>query len=82
MNAKFDDLTLALVNAWNVGGTIPLPEAHMAPRSREDAYAIQDRIAEILGDRCVGRKVGAAVPAVQVMEGHDGPIPGRLFAGT
>lgn len=36
-------------------------------------------MAEILGDRCVGWKVGAAVPAVQVMEGHDGPIPGRLF---
>lgn len=37
-------------------------------------------MAEILGDRCVGWKVGAAVPAVQIMEGHDGPITGRLLA--
>jgi 2-keto-4-pentenoate hydratase len=80
MQPIFEDLAQSLVNAWNAGGTIPLPGAEAAPRSRADAYWIQDRFAEILGDQCVGWKVGAAVPAVQVMEGHDGPIPGRLFA--
>ena len=79
MNSKFEVLASDLVNAWNAGATIPLPEANLAPRSRKDAYAIQDRFAQVLGDRCVGWKVGAAVPAVQVMEGHDGPIVGRLF---
>jgi 2-keto-4-pentenoate hydratase len=76
----FEELAQELAKAWNAGGTIALPLAEGAPRSRTEAFAIQDRMAEILGDRCVGWKVGAAVPAVQVMEGHDGPITGRLFA--
>lgn len=80
MQSQFEELTRSLVNAWNVGGHIALPPAELAPQSRADAFVIQDRFAEILGDRCVGWKVGAAVPAVQVMEGHDGPIVGRLFA--
>jgi 2-keto-4-pentenoate hydratase len=80
MQPKFERLTQSLVAAWNAGGTIALAALEDAPRSRADAYVIQDRFAEILGDRCVGWKVGAAVPAVQVMEGHDGPIVGRLFA--
>lgn len=80
MNNKFEALTAALVAAWNAGDMIPVPPAEEAPRNRRDAYDIQDRFAQILGDRCIGWKVGAAVPAVQTMEGHDGPIPGRLFA--
>jgi 2-keto-4-pentenoate hydratase len=80
MQPVFEDLAQQLAKAWNAGRTIALPVAEAAPRSRTDAFAIQDRMAEILGDRCVGWKVGAAVPAVQVMEGHDGPITGRLFA--
>ena len=80
MQPNFEALAQSLAKAWNAGGTIALPAAEAAPRSRADAFAIQDRMAEILGDQCVGWKVGAAVPAVQIMEGHDGPITGRLFA--
>jgi 2-keto-4-pentenoate hydratase len=80
MQPVFEELAQSLAKAWSAGGTIPLPAAEVAPRSRPDAFAIQDRMAEILGDRCVGWKVGAAVRAVQIMEGHDGPITGRLFA--
>jgi len=80
MQSVFEELAQELAKAWCAGGTLALPSAEAAPRSRVDAFAIQDRVAEILGDRCVGWKVGAAVPAVQVMEGHDGPITGRLFA--
>ncbi|MDB5742480.1 MAG: hypothetical protein JWR68_795 [Polaromonas sp.] len=80
MQSKFEALTQSLVKAWRTGQTVPLPAPEAAPQSRADAYFIQDRIAEILDDRCVGWKVGAAVPAVQLMEGHDGPIIGRLFA--
>jgi 2-keto-4-pentenoate hydratase len=79
MQPMFEALARSLASAWSTGETIPLPAAEAAPRSRADAFAIQDRMAEILGDRCVGWKVGAAVPAVQIMEGHDGPIIGRLF---
>ena len=80
MQPTFDELARSLAQAWQECGTIPLPPASCAPRSRADAFAIQDRIAKILGDRCVGWKVGAAVRAVQILEGHDGPIVGRLFA--
>lgn len=80
MQSNFEELAQSLVKAWKSGGTIALPVSDDAPASRADAYAIQDRFAEIFGDRCIGWKVGAAVPAVQVMEGHDGPITGRLFA--
>ncbi|OIQ70048.1 2-hydroxyhexa-2,4-dienoate hydratase [mine drainage metagenome] len=80
MQAHFEDLAQSLVNAWNAGTTIALSTVEHAPQSRADAYAIQDRFAEIFGDRCIGWKVGAVVPAVQRMEGHDGPITGRLFA--
>jgi 2-keto-4-pentenoate hydratase len=80
MQTTFEKLSADLARAWRACATIPLPPADAAPRSRADAFAIQDRIAEILGDACVGWKVGAAVRAVQILEGHDGPITGRLFA--
>jgi 2-keto-4-pentenoate hydratase len=80
MQPEFDKLAGELARAWRDCTTIPLPAAQSAPWSRADAFAIQDRMAEILGDACVGWKVGAAVRAVQVLEGHDGPITGRLFA--
>lgn len=80
MRPELEQLARSLAAAWRTCGTIPLPAAETAPRSRADAFAIQDRMAEILGDRCVGWKVGAAVRAVQILEGHDGPITGRLFA--
>lgn len=80
MQLTFEQLARTLAEAWRACATVPLPSAERAPRSRAEAFAIQDRMAEILGDRCVGWKVGAAVRAVQILEGHDGPITGRLFA--
>jgi 2-keto-4-pentenoate hydratase len=80
LHPKFEPLAQALAHAWNTGQKMALPVADLAPQSRADAFAIQARMIEILGDRGVGWKVGAAVPAVQVMEGHDGPIVGRLLA--
>ena len=37
-------------------------------------------MAELIGGEVAGWKVGATVRAVQVFEGHDGPLPGRIFA--
>ncbi len=82
MEPKFESLARSLADAWRAGGTIPLPPADAAPRTRADAFAIQDRMAQLFGDRCVGWKVGAAVRAVQILEGHDGPITGRLFSSA
>ena len=80
MKQIFEDLAQSLAKAWATSGTIPLPSAEEAPKSRSDAFTIQERMTEIIGDRCIGWKAGAAVPAVQVMEGHDGPVIGRLLA--
>ena len=78
MPGKFEQLAQDLAEAWRGGGTIPLPSE--APASRADAYQIQDRMAELIGGTVTGWKVGATVRAVQVFEGHDGPLPGRIFA--
>ena len=80
MQHMHEQLARSLADAWRECRPIPLPVADAAPHSRAEAFAIQDRMAEILGDRVVGWKVGAAVRAVQILEGHDGPITGRLFA--
>jgi len=78
MAQQHEQLARDLADAWRSGGTIPLPP--QAPATRADAYAIQDRMAELIGGTVAGWKVGATVRAVQVFEGHDGPLPGRVFA--
>ena len=80
MKPIFEDLAQSLAKAWSTSGSIQLPEDDAAPHSRSEAFALQQRMLELIGDRCVGWKVGAAVPAVQIMEGHDGPVIGCLLA--
>lgn len=80
VDARIDALAARLARAWQGGGTIELPGDAERPRTRAEAFAVQDRMAALIGGRCVGWKVGATVVAVQRLEGHDGPIPGRLFA--
>ena len=77
---KIERLAQALAKCWRDGGTIDLPAQRDAPATRAEAYAVQDQIAALLREKIVGWKVGAAIEAVQRFEGHDGPIPGRLFA--
>lgn len=78
--AEIERLAAALAQAWKAWRTIPLPAPHEAPSSRAQALAVQDRMADLIGQPCVGWKVGAASKAVQRMEGLDGPTIGRLFA--
>ena len=80
MSSKIEQLAKDLAEAWKSGGTTPLPAADKAATSRAEAYAVQDRMAELIGGKVVGWKVGATVRAVQIFEGHDGPLPGRVFA--
>lgn len=79
MRAELVELALALADAWKSGRPIPDPEGAARPRDRPEAYQVQDRMAQAIGGAVGGWKVGAALRAVQVAEGHDGPIPGRLF---
>lgn len=80
MADRWEALAQALATAWKVGGSIPLPAAGDGPASRAEAYVIQDRMAALIGGTVAGWKVGATVKAVQMFEGHDGPLPGRIFA--
>lgn len=77
MNFDIDRLAGDLAAAWSDGSTIPLPET--GPADRATAYAVQDKMAAAIGTKVVGWKVGAPAKAVQMFEGHDGPIPGRVF---
>jgi 2-keto-4-pentenoate hydratase len=81
LSEKIERLAQALAAAWQGNAMIDLPGEAARPRTRAEAYAVQDRMAELIGGRVSGWKVGATVPAVQKLEGHDGPIPGRIFAG-
>ena len=80
MARKFETLARDLAEAWRTGSTVPLPAAGLGPTTRAEAYDIQDRMAELIGGQVVGWKVGATVRAVQIFEGHDAPLPGRIFA--
>ena len=67
-----------LAHAWRSGIRIPgLGDAR--PRSRDEAYAMQDAVTGLLGLPVAGWKVGAATPAIMAERGLDEPIPGPLF---
>jgi len=79
MNSKFETLAQDLAHAWRTKGSLPLPAAADAPQSRAEAFLIQDRIEQLTGEATVGWKVGASTRAVQILEGHDGPVVGWLM---
>ncbi|MCP4190178.1 MAG: hypothetical protein GY768_06085 [Planctomycetaceae bacterium] len=79
MNPKFEALSQDLATAWLSHGMVYLPVAEDAPQSRAEAFEIQEQIERLLGDTIVGWKVGAATRAVQILEGHDGPVVGWLM---
>ncbi|MFC7397772.1 2-keto-4-pentenoate hydratase [Chelatococcus sp. GCM10030263] len=79
MRAELESLAVALADAWNSGRRVPEPAGSGRPRDRSEAYWVQDRMAELLGADVGGWKIGAALRAVQIAEGHDGPIPGRIM---
>jgi 2-keto-4-pentenoate hydratase len=80
MEERLERLAADLATAWRQDTKIALPENGTGPTSRAEAFAVQDRMAALIGDRTAGWKVGAAVKAVQELEGHDGPIIGRMLA--
>ena len=73
-----DSAARRLVDAWRSGDRIPNLGA-ARPRSRDEAYAIQDAVTGLLGLQVVGWKVGAATPAIMGQRALEEPIPGPLF---
>jgi 2-keto-4-pentenoate hydratase len=78
MNDTLEALAKHLADAWTSHGTIPVPAE--GPKSRAEAHQVQDRMCELIGDKVTGWKIGAALPAIRKMEGHNGTMPGRMFA--
>jgi 2-keto-4-pentenoate hydratase len=71
-----------LARAWKSAGDLAqMPPDRQRPKDREEAYAIQDEMARIIGRVTLGWKMGATSPAVSRREGHAGPIIGRVFEG-
>lgn len=79
MKPEFESLAKQLAEAWQQRTSVPLPPANASPQSRAEAFQIQERIERILNDKIVGWKVGASTRAVQILEGHDGPVVGWLM---
>lgn len=74
-----------LTDAWRRHETLDFP-VNLLPKDRQEAYLVQDRMAEQIctnsNNKIRGWKVGATSPGVQSAEGYDGPIPGRLILST
>ncbi|NQW09652.1 MAG: hydratase [Alphaproteobacteria bacterium] len=68
-----------LAQAWMKPGKAESFPDELRPKTREDAYAIQDAMASIIGQASTGWKLGATSPAMRRKAGHDGPIIGRIF---
>lgn len=76
---RIRDAARLLGEAWLKPGKVEVFDDALRPRTREEAYAIQDAMAEVIGLPTVGWKLGATSPAMRRKAGHDGPIIGRIF---
>ena len=68
-----------LTDAWRDMTTIEAPPPALRPRNFEEAYAIQDEMAALIGQTTAGWKIGPASPGLMRAEGFDEPAAGRVF---
>ena len=68
-----------LGRAWLDCVMIETPEASVLPTDREEAYFVQDQMAQVIGESLSGWKVGATSAKMRELDGHDDVIPGRIF---
>ncbi len=71
-----------LGRAWLEASTIDVLEPSEVPENREEAYFVQDRMAEVVGQPVTGWKVGATSAKGREIAGIDDLIPGRTFSST
>jgi 2-keto-4-pentenoate hydratase len=76
---RTDRAARLIADAWREMRQIDTLPEDARPTSREEAYAIQDRLQELLGFAVAGWKLGATSPDAMRSMGVDEPIPGRLF---
>jgi 2-keto-4-pentenoate hydratase len=68
-----------LGQAWLAPGKVAAFDDDLRPKTREEAYAIQDAMAAVINKPVAGWKLGATSLAMRAKAGHDGPIIGRIF---
>ena len=68
-----------LGEAWLAARPVDAYPEELRAGSREEAYAIQDAMAAVIGEPVTGWKLGATSPAMRARAGHDGAIIGRVF---
>lgn len=69
-----------LARAWQNRDCIDGLSDQEHPRSRSEAFLVQDRMIQHIGDRGTGWKIGATSAKMRELDGHDDIIPGRLLA--
>ena len=80
MNKLSDELA----NAWLSKTQIDLNnfDKNEIPSSREEAYEALNLFYKKIKQKTVGWKIGAVAKKVQIEEGFDGPVPGKIFENT
>ena len=78
--AVLEDLVAMLSASWRDPANKVAVAPRLYPRNRTEAYFVQDRMHEELGQGLAGWKVGATSARMRELDGHDDVIPGRIFA--
>ena len=68
-----------LGEAWLAARPVDAYPEDLRAGSRNEAYAIQDAMAAVIGESITGWKLGATSPTMRARAGHDGAIIGRVF---
>jgi len=68
-----------LAEAWLAARSLDAYPEELRARTRTEAYAIQDAMAEVIDQPATGWKLGATSPTMRARAGHDGAIIGRVF---
>ena len=77
---QLEFLAKKLGQSWLENSIIEGPNASEIPKSREEAFFVQDHMAEVIRKDLSGWKVGATSAKMRELDGHDGVIPGRIFS--
>jgi len=77
--AVLSELAAMLSASWRDPGNPVTVKPYFYPRDRGEAYFVQDRMHDELGQGLAGWKVGATSSKMRELDGHDDVIPGRIF---
>lgn len=80
--SQLQHLAKDLARAWPHNAVDSKVPEYLFPQNREEAYFVQDKLADLLGHPTTGWKAGATSARMRELDGHDDIVPGRIFAPT